>query len=233
MNTRNMVTNSSRRKGKRRQNQVGQVGRYAEDAFSLGKRTLKGLNELRKLINIEFKRFDVTVTGGTTSQAGAVAQLSQIAQGTDFNTRVGDSIRTQHICFNAQYFLTGASVQAIVRCIIVRDNENTGSAPSGSDVLTQAGTANATVSPHSYINFPIGQTQGRFKVLFDEITSMSSTGEINALMHHEQPLGQHIRYKGSLATDTREGSLWIMFFTNLAAATPTVDWSVYVTYTDD
>jgi len=217
----------------RKPRQIGEVGQFAEDAWSLGKRAFKGVNALRKLINIEFKRFDTTDTGRAMSQAGAVLQMSQIPQGLDRHNRVGDSIRTQYLKFSGQIFISGSAIRSIARVMIVRDKENLGSAPAGSDILTTAGTSNATSCGYNYFNTSIGSTGGRFTVLYDEAVALSVTGDQSAYLHFQTPLSQHIRYSGSGATATREGSLWVVLLTNESTNVPTIDWDAQLQFTDD
>jgi hypothetical protein len=209
------------------------VGEYAQDAYSLGVRTWNGLNAIRKLINIEFKRFDVNANGASTSQAGVVSQLSQIAQGTDNGQRVGNSLRCQHLRFCAHVLINGSATRSAVRIIIVRDLENAGSAPAGSDILVSAGGSNCVTSNYLYTSHGIGTLPGRFTILFDETVTMSVTGEQNCLVKCELPMTQHIRYSGSAGASTKEGSLWVAAFCNEATNTATLDWNANLTYTDD
>ena len=216
-----------------RRRELNAVGEYAQDAYSLGVRTWKGLNAIRKLVNIEFKRFDINANGSTTSQAGSAYQLSQIAQGTDNGQRVGNSLRCQRLSFRAHILINGSATRSAVRAIIVRDLENTGSAPAGSDVLTSAGGANCVTSNYAYTTHGIGTLPGRFTILFDETVTLSITGNQNALFKLDLPMSQHIRYSGSGATHTKEGSLWLLLFCNEATNTATIDWNANLLYTDD
>ncbi len=194
------------------------------------------MNEIRKLVNIETKRFDITAAAFGTSQAGTVGQLNNMAQGADFNQRVGDSIRTQRLQFKAHVKMAAAATQTVVRVIIFRDHENTGTAaaPVGSDLLTRAGNPEVVCSPYNYFNYPQGpMSPGRFTVLYDEAVTLSITGEQNAYLNHDVPLSQHARYSGTAAANTREGALMVLFYCNEAVNTATADWCATLWYTDD
>ena len=216
-----------------RRKQLNAVGEYAQDAYSLGVRTWKGLNAIRKLVNIEFKRFDINANGSATSQAGSVLQLSQIPQGTDNGQRVGNSLKCQHFRLCAHVLINGSATRSAVRVMVVRDLENTGSAPAGSDVLVSAGGSNCVTSNYLYTTHGIGTLPGRFTILFDEAVTLSITGNQNALMKVDIPMSQHIRYSGSSGSNTKEGSLWLLLFCNESTNTATVDWNANLTYTDD
>ena len=205
---------SKKKKSRVPTKRLNAVGEYAQDAYSLGVRTWNGLNAIRKLINIEFKRFDVNANGASTSQAGVVSQLSQIVQGTDNGQRLGNSLRCQHLRLWGHLLINTSASRSAVRIIIVRDLENVGSVPAGSDLLVSAGTSNCVTSNYLYTNHGIGTLPGRFTILFDETVTMSITGDQNCLIKAEIPLTQHIRYSGSGATNTKEGSLWVFAFCN-------------------
>jgi len=91
-------SNNSRRLARTTQNRKtsGAVGEYFEDAWSLAKRTATGLNEIRKLINIEEKNLETLVSATAFDTNGTVYSISTVAQGTDYTQRVGDSIDAAH-----------------------------------------------------------------------------------------------------------------------------------------
>ena len=65
-----------------------EVARFAGDAYDLARRSWSGLNQIRKLINIEEKFLDTSVSQNP-DQSGAMTCISQTAQGTTMNTRIG------------------------------------------------------------------------------------------------------------------------------------------------
>ena len=77
-----------RRKGAKANRKPDAVGEYFGDAWSLAKRTASGLNEIRKLINVEEKDLETVQASAGFDTTGTVYSLSTIAQGTDFNTHL-------------------------------------------------------------------------------------------------------------------------------------------------
>ena len=95
----------------RRRNGGDSVGRYFGDAWSLAKRTAYGLNEIRKLINVEEKELVTTVTATAINNTGVVSPISRIAQGTDYTQRIGNSIKMQRIEVRCRLFQHAAATQ--------------------------------------------------------------------------------------------------------------------------
>jgi len=204
----------------------GAVGAYAADAWSLAKRTAIGLNEIRKFINIETKFLDSN-NNDTANQAGTVSYLSGMAQGTDLNNRVGDSIRIQSIWLAGTCSVV--TNNSSLRVLIVKDNENGGAAPAGSDILQNAGGAGAAVAAYNYIN------KDRFTIIFDELLVLNTVSPPTDVLKFESSHNFHIKYRGTGATaaSAAEGSLWMATFTDLAATQPTLRYTCRITYTDD
>ncbi len=218
--------NKKNRKTRMSRNKGNAVATYANDAWSLAKRTAIGLNEIRKFINIETKFLDSN-NNDTANQAGTVSYLSGISQGTDLNNRVGDSIRIQSIWFAGTCAVV--TNNSSLRVIIVKDNENGGAAPVGSDVLQNAGGAGAAVAAYNYIN------KDRFTVIYDELLALNTVSPPTDVLKYESSINFHIKYRGTGATaaSAAEGSLWMLTFTDLAATQPTLRYTCRITFTDD
>lgn len=185
------------------------------------------MNSIRKLINVEYKVFDVNSVV-TATQAGAVQYLTGLVQGLDLNQRVGDSIKIQSLEFNATIY-TGATVPCTCRVIIVRDMENGGAAIAGTDLLNNVGGAGAAVSLYNYINI-----QKRFHPVFDEIISLDATNSTQTL-HFKMAHGGHINFRDATAavTNGAEGVLYMAVFTDVAATGPIIRSSHRILFTDD
>jgi hypothetical protein len=139
------------------------VEKYAGDAYSLARRTAAGLNQIRKYINIEEKYSDVN-TSITPDQSGtgSVVSLTQLAQGTTLNTRVGNSVRIQHFSLIGRVAVSSAvTTFSLVRVIVFRDMEGQGTAPTMSDVLEAVGSSAAPRQPYDYLN------RKRFAIIAD------------------------------------------------------------------
>ncbi len=193
-----------------------------------------GLNEIRKLINVEEKVKNVTVTSTTTSASGTIDLLTAIGQGTDINQRVGDSIRCQRLTHSL--LCTRNGTDGCVRIIIFRDTENQGSTPSTTDVIEAVSGTLSIVSPYTWFNHNSNAQKNRFVILSDEVLTVSSS-EPNTYTTVEfgQNSMKHTRFRGTTdgAASSAEGALFILVITDQAANQPKVTWYSRLTYTDD
>ncbi len=205
------------------------IGTYADDAWSLAKRTASGLNQLRKFINIEVKYFD-TSGSGLIDYNGLVSCISQTAQGMDINNRIGDSIRLQRICYRADWTTDSAALWAGCRVIIFRDLAQSGTAPTAAQVLATVGSIHATDSPYNSLYLQ------RFAILHDETLSVSNVGIAQDFSFYEAPHGGHVRYLGTAgaAASNGLGSVYVLHITDrVTSLLPTVTWTSRIEYTDD
>lgn len=200
------------------------MGKYASDAWSLAKRTAYGLNEIRKLINIETKIAEATGSAAIDT-SGTVSSLSLIAQGLDYQNRIGDSIKLQRIEFRLRWQV-GTGVATYVRTLLVRDLDNYGTKPTLGDVLQTV----SILSPKDYLN------ADRFSILYDELGTLNQS-DTNSVSTFEMAHEGHIKYLGTTAADASngKGSLYLMFLSNEAAGAnaPTVTLHTRIYYTDD
>lgn len=217
---------SAKTKHRRRQAKTSgdSVGKYASDAWSLAKRTAYGLNEIRKLINIETKIAEATGTSAIDT-SGAVTSMSLIAQGLDYQNRVGDSIKLQRIEFRVRWSV-GTGAATFIRTMLVRDLDNYGTKPTLGDVLQTV----SVLSPKDYLN------ADRFSILYDELGCLNQS-DSNSVSTFEMAHEGHIKYLGTTAADASngKGALYMMFLSNEAAGVtaPTVVLHTRIYFTDD
>ena len=228
-------TMKSKRRNKRSKQrgstEPGAVSKYASDAWSLAQRTASGLNEIRKLINIETKFLDTVSAVAYGSQAGVVTPVTQVAQGLTSTTRVGDSIKLQTIEIRGTIHLVATTGSAFHRIILFRDLDNAGTAPVGSDVLEQTGTAQCVSSPYRF------NTRQRFSILFDEVFSLNNNGEqgnSSDTFYYNTAHGGHVLYLGSTAATASngKGSIYMLNLSDTATVSAASFYS-RVTFTDD
>ncbi len=224
-------SNNSRRLARTTQNRKtsGAVGEYFEDAWSLAKRTATGLNEIRKLINIEEKNLETLVSSAAFDTNGTVYSISTVAQGTDYTQRVGDSIRMQHIQVRWRVFKNAAATQSMCRVILFRDLDGYGTAPVTGDVMQFAGVATAPLSPPDWLN------RKRFAIIRDELVTLNNTGESSVCGMWQVPHNGHILYLGTTAaaSSNGKGSVYMLVISDESTNTPTIAFSSRIAFTDD
>jgi len=189
----------------------------------LAKRTAVGLNEIRKLINIETKLCEVT-GNGSVSNSGSLSPLSSLAQGTDYTNRIGDSIKLQHIRFAYRVNFNTSATSTFFRVIIFRDLDGYGTWPLVTGLLQSA----SELANRNFLN------RERFSILYDDCFPLNSVNPSHTDVI-DMPHEGHCKY---LNTDTSEssfgkGSVYVVFISNEATNTPAVTWRSSINFTDD
>jgi hypothetical protein len=204
------------------------VGQYASDAWSLAKRTAYGLNEIRKLINIETKVINQSATSTAVNTTGIIPCLSQVAQGLDYTNRVGDSVKIQRLVFRARLYVNAVATTSIMRVLLVRDLDGYGTAPTTAAVLETVAASGAPLSQYNYLN------SDRFSVLYDTFVTLS-TQNPSEVIAVDMPHEGHIKYLGTTAgaTSDGKGSIYMVTVSDEASNTPTIAYNCRIYFTDD
>jgi hypothetical protein len=194
----------------------------------LAKRTASGLNEIRKLINIEEKILDTSSASYVFDTTGNVTPMSLIAQGLDYNNRVGDSLKMQSLQLRYRVFRGGSATTSVVRIMLIRDLDCQGATPTTAQILSAVGTSQAPTSPLNWLN------RKRFAVLYDNLTTVTSTdiGFTDSIsMAHEG----HILFLGTTAAAASQGkgSLFVLAISDEATNYPSIAWQSRIIFTDD
>jgi hypothetical protein len=212
--------------------QINAVGQYASDAWSLAKRTAVGLNEIRKLINIETKFIDTNQTSVGINTTGTMFPITQLAQGLTSTNRVGDSIRIQHLEVRGRVVINNTASTSLIRVMVVRDLDGYGSAPAVSDVLEVNGSVGAPLSPEKF------QKRERFSILYDELIALqgsSTTGTASVPFSFSSSHQGHVLYLGTTASAASDGkgSVYVLAVSDEGTNTPGIAFISRVLFTDD
>ncbi len=195
----------------------------------MAKRTAYGLNEIRKLINIEEKEL-VTTSGSIAFDTnGVLVPISRVAQGTNYTERIGNSIKMQHIEVRGRIFKNATATSSVMRVLLVRDLDGYGTVPNVTDIMESVGSSAAPLTQYDFLN------RKRFSFLFDELLTLNNTGDSSAVFEIQLPHEGHILYLGSTATAASDGkgSLYMLFISDEVTNTPTYTFSSRIVFTDD
>lgn len=137
----------------------------------------KALKMVKTLIKAqEVKNNDVEISDATLARAGAVFDMTPIAQGDTSTTRDGDKIWIKRVTFNWNCFAgiasSGVNASGHIRVIVVKllDNQVQGVGPAVTDILVSATIASlwnkesslkyqVLYDKHRYVSGPIGSIQ--------------------------------------------------------------------------
>ncbi len=221
------VQKSRNKRNTRRNTSATAVGEFASDAWSLAKRTAYGLNEIRKLINIETKILPTTGTfSAGMDTTGTVFCLTRIAQGLDYTNRIGDSIKLQRLEFRYRVSMTSTAARTFGRVILLRDLDGYGTAPGVTDVLETA----SVLAPKRYLN------SERFSILYDELLALSQNGDSCSVGVVDMTHEGHVKYLGTTAAAASDGkgSIYCLIISNETTTTiPSFTYDSRIYFTDD
>jgi len=214
---------------------AGDVADYGYKAYQMAK-------SIVRLINVEEKVFDVdgTASATTLTTTPTVVNLSNIAQGTDYFNRVGNSIKPLSIRIAWSSMGSNAAAYNRMRLMVVQDKENQGVDPTLGEVL--AGLSQPILAPMN------PETGRRFKVLLDTseaytnlvgpTTSGTSAGynpELKPDQSITVKLGGHIYYDDTAGADASnlEGAIFLMAVSLDASTGPTMRYATRIIFTDN
>ncbi len=208
---------------KKRPNVDSNGGRYkkyvkcgsivAQDAA----KALAMVRSLKKLINVEYKSFQVDLeTGPNTTPV--FLNLTAIAVGDDFDDRDGRKIKCFSIQLKGVCIMHETATTTLTRIYVFIDHANTGTAPVITDLFTSALAFNAGQMGKS-----TPQSNSRFTCLKDQIIMQSDSGVKMNRMNFYKRLNHHIQFTGVAATDEGLGTIWCITSSDEATNVPTLE----------
>lgn len=195
--------------------------RYAVLAYKMAQR-------LRRLVNVEVKKFDQTIAVGTNvTSGGTVYSCCDMAQGDTDQTRDGNSIKPLGCKFQLRLANNATAVNTAVRVMVIRDLQQVAdTAPTVSDVLDTS-IVGAYAAPLN------NATVGRYKVLSDKLYSLNTVAKPQMDLMWYQKLNGHIRYNGSAASDIQKNGLYMLIVSDQATNYPTFGFNTRLHFTDN
>lgn len=174
----------------------------------------------KKLLNVEYKYYDLNGAGVQPSWSGAYVNFNTIGQGTTAITRNGNSIRAKSWMIN--FILEPGATQTTsepIRIMLFQGlNEDT-LTPSGSTLLTTTGTSSAIISPRNVDNTK------DYKVLYDRIIDVGVVADGSQVQKRKLffKLNHKVLYTNG-SSGFENGGLYMLAFSQAAAGTayPTI-----------
>ncbi len=182
------------------------------------------------MLNVETKE-SYNLTANATIVNTTIYNLINIAQGSDYNQRTGDSIKLENMRLEYTLIVNATAGVNFTRIIVLRDFMNVGAAPAIADVLQDTSSQAAQlVSPFLH---SLGD---RFEVLSDQVHCQVNNSE-SALVHRRNAYGinDHMLFKGPTAAigDTWQGMIFVIAITDQPVNGPKLVMSSLVDYVDN
>lgn len=222
---------SKRGKGKSRFKRVANAVKSGVNLASTAMKAYKIAKSVAAVINVEKKYFDVTASAAISSTA-VITPLSLITQGDSYNNRDGNSVKLQSHFIRFHFLLNAASNNSTIRFMVVQDREY----PNGTAVAIGQLIENTSGGATSIVSPALHTTGRRFNVLLDKQVMLSTGSEWCNVYEQYLPIGNHIHYSDTnpnTTTDTREGQLYVVLFSDQTTNTPTVTYYSRLRFVDN
>lgn len=187
---------------------------------------------------------------GQSTNAMVATQITDIAQGSAGNQRIGDAVQVHSIEFGLSCLNPGDSTNQLqfVRCMIVHDRRYNGTAVTGAEILhgynvTDTSMSNAYSGYNTaYIKDRLSNRAGQVRVLYDRTIFLASNViTTSGVSFHPQ---QGVHYKkvfkkpltvGYEGANYEEGQIYVLIFPGsdtTGNSNPYYAWQALVRYSD-
>ena len=174
----------------------------------------RGVRYIKGLVNSEKHHTDFSIGGTSPNTTPSTQQLTAIAQGDEIDDRTGNSIFVRGITWRFCLELHASATATQVRMVLVKDNQQgADSAPSWTTVFSSAAI-------DSLLNI---QTLGRFTILKDKTYLLDAVNRRQIFEKGFYPMKYHVRFNGTTSSDIQKNGLYLMYMSNEATNTPTLD----------
>jgi hypothetical protein len=182
-------------------------------------------------LNVEEKETYQLLSNGVTTGSANIFQPIQMAQGTDYNQRIGDSIKVSNMRLDLILQANATAVSNFTRIMVVRDFMNQGALFAAGDIF-QDTTSQAAVVLSPYLH-TIGD---RFEVLLDEVFTTTLATDSN-LIHKRYAfgIGDHVLFQGTSSAigSTWQGNIYVVVSTDQATNGPKLIMSSLINFIDN
>ncbi len=205
------------------------LGASLDDAYDIASRAYSTAMRLATYFNVEQKLFDNSGAGVAVGNTSGSVFLTDITQGVAYNQRTGNSVKAIKHLMSFRVRVNNSASATTVRLIVVRGRETETSVPTTADVL-ETGSANlALISPYEHTR------PDRFTILFDRTFAVVVGGENATTVIETQLKVSHLLYQngtGGIA-NAAEGQIFLLYISDEATNTPSLDWYSRVVFVDN
>lgn len=201
---------------------LGQLARGTWDV-------VRGIGTHVAAFNTEKKMFDTLTLNANITYNGVIYNLSNIAQGDDYNQRTGISIRPvgSRLCYSVS--INQSNTTHSCRVMLLGDMDNNGVDPTAATILENVGNPYSTISAMNHYG------GSRFKVFFDKTVIVDPYHPLYQECAVEVFKDWHVLYQGTAGADTSdwEGALLLFVVSNDSTSGPTFSLHNRLFYVDN
>lgn len=199
------------------------IKKYRKKRTFYKRRYRRNLYKIGRFMNVEFKQHNVD--GSYNLQDNLqTQQLCLIAQGTNDNQRIGNSIKITSIMIRGFVTFNQTATASMCRMILVWDKQANEAALTAGDLLESEDVS-------SNLNIDNGK---RFTVLWDKYFTLYAEKPIIAIKYYRK-LNHKIRYDNAAAaiTSITEGNLCLVRISNESVNYPVASLDMRLRYVDN
>lgn len=158
---------------------------------------------------------DLVSAGDDMHDAGTITQLSQVAQGTDYNSRTGNTILLKRFSINMSASQVSANLASFLcRVIIFRwGGDDT---PTLASIISDTGTGSTNINSHFRTTMEGGHIE-KYSILYDKQFTLPVGGGANDKLtwrhftfNKSYKKGTNIKYSDTGATDYDDGNIFLL-----------------------
>jgi hypothetical protein len=192
-------------------------------------KALKIAASLKRLVNVEIKHHDVTLTAQTMGTAPSIVQLTNIPRGDTTLTRDGSQCKVLAVELAFIIQRPATSTTSACRIMLVCDKQTNQAVYVNTDLLHDVTINDNIVSPYNLDN------KYRFVVLFDRVFHFSSGSNGSVSYKRTFRMSKILRFDAAAAdiTDLTSNSLSFVQMGNESTNLPIITLSARVRFVDN
>lgn len=195
--------------------------------YDIAKKALKSAMALRRLVNVEIKKYDTYSAVANISTTGSIWPLHDMQQGDTSSQRNGLSIKPLSLLIKMQVFNNSTAGTTVTRVLLIKDLQQVADTnPSVSDILDTT-LVNAAYAPLNDL------TVGRYKVIRDLKVTLDVARSNRKDVNLYEKLFGHIRYNGSASTDIQKSGYYLVVVSDQATNYPSISWNSRLSFADN
>lgn len=201
--------------------------RSISSGIKMARRAWTLATRLRRLVNVEIKKFDANTSATYVDSTGGLYPLCEVPQGDNDQTRDGKSIKPLSLLIRGECINDATAKTTCTRIMLLQDTQQIAdTTPSVSDVL------DGTLAP-VYMAPLNNETVGRFRVLADFRVMLDDAKVNRKPWTIYKKLVGHIRYNGIASTDIQKGGYYLLCVSDQATNRPTITFNSRLSFTDN